>query len=490
MEFTSASGVRYYYDDEIGIAFPSHPLLEKMMHPNPGLEEGISTDSADDDLLFYSRFFKKLSKIRPKKSPRERHTVQAEEVRRLLLRDGLYQLTLGVTEDCNLRCRYCVFSEAYPLTRNASGAMMDYSTAKKALDTYISLIREGQEYNPVRKPSIGFYGGEPLLNFDLIKKCVLYLKAKYPEFDYSFALTTNGTLLTEEREKFFREHKFLVNISIDGPKEEHDRNRVFPNGSGTFDSIWKNVGRFYQEGYDEDSVCSICVFDWKSNLFALDTFFRQADIPKLSILTLPSVEDGSVYYNRFTKDEIREYIAAEEDAFQYYLDHITEDTTRHSVFGQLYLINASRFLYSIPCMIVPERRFIPYSGACIPGKKIFVDVHGNFHSCERINQSFPIGTAESGLDFTIIASMITRYLDHLDSCPGCRISKTCAYCYNHFARSGDFDYASTKCKNEEESKKFEFSRAFTLGEQYPNLLDMVVRDYYTWLAKVSPTLGD
>ncbi|MFA4860408.1 radical SAM protein [Methanoregula sp.] len=490
MEFESISGVRYYYDNEIGIAFPSHPLIEKMIQNVPLQEEDIPTVNTDDDVLFYSRFLQKLNKIRPRHKIPRKHPIQPEEVKQMVLHDGLYQMILGITEDCNLRCRYCVYSEAYTLSRKPSKVRMEFTTAKKALDWYISLVMEGREYNPVRKPAISFYGGEPLLNFDLIKKCVQYVKTTYPDLEFTFSLTTNGTLLNQEREDFLKEHGFLMNISIDGPKEEHDRNRIYQDGRGTFDDVMKNVRRFMSSGYDKDKFSSICVFDWKCNLFSLDAFFRQPDIPKLSLMTTPSVHDGCVYYDQFSDDDFQNYLTSEKKAFQYYLDHATDDTTRHSVFEQLYPLFASRFLYSIPTMIMPENRVIPYSGACILGRKIFVDVHGIFHPCERINQSFPIGDEKSGLDFTAIALIMNNYLEHLDSCKTCAISKTCGYCYNQFAQKGTFNYASEVCKKEEDIKKFDFSRTFTLGERYPHLLDMVVKDYYTWLSKVSPTLGD
>lgn len=488
MEFETRSGVRYYYDNEIGIAFPSHPLLEKMIHKVPKQGTDIPADTPDENALFYSRFLQKLDKIRPKQSLPGKHPLQPEEVQRMVLRDGLLSMTLGITEECNLRCRYCVYSDAYTLSRKPSNVMMNFKTAKKALDWYISMIMEGREYNPVRKPAIGFYGGEPLLNFDLIKKCVHYLKTTYPELDFHYSLTTNGTLLNKEKEDFLREHGFFISISIDGPREEHDRNRVYPDGEGTFTDVMKNVHRIIANGYNDCQT--ICVFDWKSNLSSLDAFFRQPDIPRLFMLTTPSVQDGCLYYNQFSETDFKNFRTSEEEAFQYYLDHASQDITRDSCFEHLYPIAASRCLYDATVMVMPENRVIPYSGACILGRKIFVDVQGNFHACERINQSFPTGNVQSGLDFKKIAGMMNDYFEHLDSCKTCTTSKLCGYCYNHFAQKGHFDYASEVCKNEVIRKKTAFSRAFTIGERYPHLLDALVNDHYTWLSKVSPTLGD
>jgi len=488
MKFETESGVRYYYDNKIGISFPSHPLMEKLIHNVPNHEDHIHAESQDADYLFYTRFLQKLDKIRPRPSLPGKHSLQPEEIKKMVLRDGLLQMTLGITEECNLRCRYCVYSDAYTLSRKPSHSMMDFPTAKKALDWYASQFLEGREYNPVRKPAIGFYGGEPLLNFDLVKKCVHYIKTTYPELIFHYSLTTNGTLLDNEKEDFLRAHGFFISISIDGPREEHDRNRVYPDGAGTFTDVMKNVHRMMANGYSDCQA--ICIFDWKSNLSSLDAFFRRTDIPKLFMITTPSVQDGCLYYDQFSENDFQNFRTSEQEAFQYYLDHAALDTTRDSCFEHLYPISASRCIYDTTVMIMPENRVIPYSGACILGRKIFVDVHGNFHACERINQSFPLGNVQSGLDYKRIASMMNNYFEHLDSCKSCTTSKLCGYCYNHFAQKGHFDYASDVCKNEENRKKAALSRAFTLGERYPHLIDTLVNDHYTWLSKVSPTMGD
>jgi uncharacterized protein len=487
MEFESKSGVRYYFDNQIGIAFPSHPLIEKMIENVPLQKEDIIAVS-EDDYLFYSNFVKKLDKIRPKKSSLHQFPIQAEEVKQQLLRDGLNQMTLGITEDCNLKCRYCVYSDAYTLSRKPSKQTMDFTTAKKALDYYASLIEEGRYYNPVRKPAVSFYGGEPLLHFDLIKECIHYLKTTYPQIDFIYSLTTNGTLLTKEKEEFLKKHEFLITVSIDGPKDEHDRKRIYPNGEGTFEDVMKNVRRFIAAGCENCSA--ICVFDWKSNLFDLDAFFSRTDVPKLSIISLPSVYGGCIYYDQFSEQDHKEFYISEENAFQYYLDHLAHDTDKHPFFEQLYPVFASRLMYTIPVLIMPDQRLIPYSGACIPGRKIFVDVHGNFHPCERINQFFPIGNVQTGLNFKRVAAIINDYNEHLDSCKTCPVSKACGYCYNHFAQKGNFDFASTVCKNEERIKKTELSRTFTLGENQSHLIDILVEGYYSWLSKACPIEGD
>lgn len=105
----------------------------------------------------------------------------------------LLKLTLQITQDCNFRCKYCVYSEDHNNKQNShSKKHMDWDTAKKAVDFLREHSMDSSSVN------IGFYGGEPLLEMGLIHQVVEYSENLFAEKDLSFSVTTNGTLLTEE----------------------------------------------------------------------------------------------------------------------------------------------------------------------------------------------------------------------------------------------------------------------------------------------------
>lgn len=142
-----------------------------------------------------------------------------------------------VTQNCNLACKYC-----YECKNDSS--RMSLETAKKAVDFALSY---GTEYNFVR---FDFMGGEPLLEIDMIDQVVDYIKFKLYEEKHKwfgrvgFDLTTNGVLYNSEPvQKFIAKNRNCLNISltIDGIKEKHDMNRIFKNGTGSFDSVVRNV---------------------------------------------------------------------------------------------------------------------------------------------------------------------------------------------------------------------------------------------------------
>lgn len=145
--------------------------------------------------------------------------------------------TLCVTHRCNLDCVYC-----YQKYKGA--ARMDVDTAKASVDYIFNHIPK-QANDGV---TVNFMGGEPLLEFDLLKQVYEYTMDKYPNEKKVFFATTNGTLLNEEMKAWFREHRhnFVLGLSLDGTPEVHNHNR-----SNSFSKI--DTG-FFLENWPEQGV--------------------------------------------------------------------------------------------------------------------------------------------------------------------------------------------------------------------------------------------
>ena len=149
----------------------------------------------------------------------------------------LKALCLHICHDCNLRCRYCFADEgAY----HAKREFMSLETAKAAIDFLI-------ENSGNRKIlETDFFGGEPLMNFDVVKQTVYYAKEQAAKRGkkFLFTLTTNGLLLKDDVAKFLNEEMENVVLSIDGRKEVHDAVRKTANGKGSFDLVIENLKNF------------------------------------------------------------------------------------------------------------------------------------------------------------------------------------------------------------------------------------------------------
>jgi uncharacterized protein len=139
-------------------------------------------------------------------------------------------LVLETTEQCNYRCRYCIYNPAYAHRRNHGDRAMSAHIASASIDY---LDKHSSKLDSV---SITFYGGEPLIGFDLIKSCVDYSRSainKNKTVNYS--LTTNGSLITKDVARYLNENAFNITLSLDGPKDDHDSYRIDSGNKGTFE---------------------------------------------------------------------------------------------------------------------------------------------------------------------------------------------------------------------------------------------------------------
>jgi len=146
-------------------------------------------------------------------------------------------LCLHIAHDCNLACKYCFAEEGEYHGRRA---LMDYETGKQALDFLIA--NSGHR----RNLEVDFFGGEPLMNWDVVKQLVAYgrQQEKIHDKHFRFTLTTNGVLLDDEVMEFANREMDNVVLSIDGRKEVHDNMRPFRKGAGSYDLIVPKFQKF------------------------------------------------------------------------------------------------------------------------------------------------------------------------------------------------------------------------------------------------------
>lgn len=204
-------------------------------------------------------------------------------------------LCLHIAHACNLACRYCFAGEG---EYHGERALMSLEVGKKALDFLVA--NSGSR----RNLEVDFFGGEPLLNFDVVRELVAYGRELEKTHDkhFRFTLTTNGVLIDEDVIKFANKEMDNVVLSVDGRKEIHDRMRSFHDGSGSYDRIIdkfkkvadsRNQERYYVRGtfthYNTDfveDVLSLADAGFKQISVepvvadpALDYALREEDIP-------------------------------------------------------------------------------------------------------------------------------------------------------------------------------------------------------------------
>lgn len=139
-------------------------------------------------------------------------------------------LCLHIAHDCNLSCEYCFAGEG---EYHGHRSLMSAEVGKKAIDFLIK--NSGSRKNL----EIDFFGGEPLMNFDVVKEIVEYARSLEAENNknFRFTITTNGVLLNDEIKEYINKNMYNVVLSIDGRKETHDKMRPTNNGKGSYDLI-------------------------------------------------------------------------------------------------------------------------------------------------------------------------------------------------------------------------------------------------------------
>ncbi len=154
-------------------------------------------------------------------------------------------LCLHIAHDCNLACRYCFAEEGEYHGRRA---LMSYEVGKKALDFLIA--NSGNR----RNLEVDFFGGEPLMNWNVVKQLVEYGRSQEEAHNkkFRFTLTTNGVLLNDEIMDFCNREMSNVVLSLDGRPEVNDFMRPFRNGKGSYELIVPKFQRFVEKRGDKD----------------------------------------------------------------------------------------------------------------------------------------------------------------------------------------------------------------------------------------------
>ncbi|MEW6698111.1 MAG: thioether cross-link-forming SCIFF peptide maturase [Bacillota bacterium] len=156
-------------------------------------------------------------------------------------RDGVVKaLCLHAAHDCNLRCKYCFAAQG---RFGGPGGLLSVEVGRAAIDFLVA--HSGDRKNI----EVDFFGGEPLLNFKVIKELVPYGREKAKQFgkEIKFTLTTNGVLLNEEVQQFLLVNQMAAVLSLDGRPAVHDTMRPTPSGKGSYEKVLEAFQAYVQQ---------------------------------------------------------------------------------------------------------------------------------------------------------------------------------------------------------------------------------------------------
>lgn len=323
--------------------------------------------------------------------------------------------TFWITEDCNLRCKYCYVKK--------NSQYMDLQTAEAAV-TFLKATVVGENAEKIR---VNFHGGETTLNFKVIRFVCdelekISIERHIPVY---FSLTTNGINLKEDVIDYLIERKISVSVSVDGDKETHDKNRVFLNGDGSFDKVMKGLFKLQKRKVHvrvRMTVTSDTVSRLSENFVQIYKlgFKGVVAIPDVSITSWDELS-ASIYEQEINK--IADFFKSQSKDEYYY-----------------HILNK-------------QRCFFMELGTCDGGRNSFqIDPSGNLYPCLSVvgEREFIIGDVVNGINNI----QLQTYDPIIDSknkvCQGCILTDRCTgeQCkYVNYSITGNYNQPSASfCK--------------------------------------------
>jgi len=369
-----------------------------------------------------------------------------------ILSKNVEKITLQVTQQCNLRCKYCIYAETnHEGQRKHSINKMTWDVAKAALDFLAEHSYEERAVN------VGFYGGEPMLNFTLVKKCINYAKDIFEGKKLTFSLTTNGTIFTPEIVDYLCKHKVSITISLDGPGEIHDKRRVFRDSDrSTFTKVMENfewIKRDYPEFFDTISIST--VLDPSEDYHCMDEFFKTLRVNGDRAMTVAAsfADDTYSEEKNIFQDEFIPRMDYELFNVLLSLSGRFSSSKLSAIAKTQYLLLYDKFENKVAPSIIPPKS--APGGPCIAGKtRLFVDVFGNLLPCERVSETsecMRIGHIDSGFNLEKAKALINVAQFTSEECKHCFAFWYCSICARQCDNKGCLE-AQTKRKNCANSK--------------------------------------
>jgi uncharacterized protein len=319
---------------------------------------------------------------------------------------GIKALCLHVAHDCNLRCEYCFASKG---DYHTGRKMMPREVALKATDY---LVEHSGKRHTIE---IDFFGGEPLLNFETVKEVVAYGRGMERQVGkrFYFTITTNASLLNDERIDFINEHMDNVVISIDGRKEIHDAVRHDAYGRGSYDDIVPLAQKLVA-GRNGKSYFVRGTFT-KRNLDFSNDVFHLADLGFKEISVEPVVGSGDDLFIK--ESDIPEILAEYERLAVLYLERLRKGNK-----FRFYHFNLD--LYDGPCLF----KRITSCGAGF--EYLAVSPQGSIYPCHQFvgQNEFVLGNVFAGIKN---AELVGKFENN-----NILTKKTCSNCWAKLFCSG------------------------------------------------------
>jgi len=339
-----------------------------------------------------------------------------------------------LTDNCNMRCKYCGYHDTRYKENGNFLKDIDEITLKNALDFVIARSVDAYE------TTISFYGGEPLLRFSLVKFAIEYLEGKNRlGHKYKYRITTNGTLLEADTIDYLVNRNVKCVISLDGPVFIHDRYRVYEENTPTYADCITNLKELRKRfpNYYENNITFQAVISPPHDRSIPEDYFAKSEVLFLDA----NIGD---YFSKLLKNEhdldLNGIKTKERNIVHKQMANMDKDDLMSDI---VYVGSLKKYM-NVGEKNIRKTVFPP--GFCVPLlKRIYIGSNGKIVLCERVDDSnplFQLGCVTTGYNFDKIEYLYAYTNSVLaENCNQCWAFRFCRACFAKLDKiefNGDF----------------------------------------------------
>lgn len=334
----------------------------------------------------------------------------------------VYMFIIAITEQCNLRCTYCCYSGEY----KGNHAHNSRTLCEGDIQAIYDFIDKAAKTKPIR---ISFYGGEPLINYSLVQYAIQSGQQRW-EDNVTFSVSTNGTLLTEERIAWLVNNGVELAISIDGTQPFHDAHRVDAKGNGSYTKVRNALAYLHNNTFNQyPKFVLMMTLPSVSTLTPIAEAWHEDEV--LQHYAPTHISGLTPNFSKRVEKEDWETLKAQYIQLLDAYEQHPEWSVLQTFFDEIVAYWKSRLVFEVA-------ESTPLS-TCIPvNTKLYIDANIQLAVCEKFNDRFRIGSINDGIDWQKANEMTKEYYRKRENrCTYCPAVRMCNMCLNSIAYTDD-----------------------------------------------------
>jgi uncharacterized protein len=326
-----------------------------------------------------------------------------------LLKSSVAEGMFILCQDCNLACKYCYGGES-----GSYGGARERMTKEVAIQG-LKFMLENKGVFKTQKVSL--FGGEPLLNFDVIKEMYSYwqqVKTDYKDHHLDFVITTNCTLMTPEIARYFHENKFVVIVSLDGPEDVNDKYRRTKNNKGTYHKIMEGI-KLLQNHHVPFMIRTTLTAN--TDLKRIKSYFKENKFETVIFNLADEAMIEKEFEYQFDINDYREYLKQEIDGFKDSIRSIKNNDKQSFETKQVSQVFANK-----------NRKSVYWPFMCGAGWSLLAfDAQGRIYLCPRAvgKEQFHVGNVFEGQNKRKLQEIYRRFIENNKDCNTCWAMNKC-----------------------------------------------------------------